>query len=351
MRLLYLPNEPIIGGQPWCQVGGRDALARLHDNGQLSALEINSFRQADPQIALREIFQQAERFQPDVILFTKIGVFPVTDDWFARLRALKSGPSIVYYDGDIYGRVFKRLNSSTQTMIRNADLVLVCGLGQNAESFKDAGAKKIRYLRHNASLRQFGEAWSPTGVREFDVVVIGNRIPPRVALQARVPWGRMPGAFERDELVRALGRTFGRRFAVFGSGWETFIGNQGPIPFERQHEALRRGWMSIGYDHFPETPFYFSDRLPIALMSGVAHLCHYHPGYDTMFQNGRELLWAHDVGGLVELAQVALSRGSAFLQRIADTGRTYALENLTTEVVFAELIEAIALNRERVRNR
>jgi hypothetical protein len=249
---------------------------------------------------------------------------------------------VVYYDGDLYGRVFKRATAETRAMCRHADLVLLCGFGANARRFEVAGARRIGYLPHNASLTQFSTAWTPTATRRHDVIVIGNRILGRVALQRRIPWARMPGVFQREQLVRRLGEVFGERFAVYGTGWDGFVGNRGPVAFDRQHEVLRDSWLSVGYDHFPGMPMYFSDRLPIALLSGVAHAVHYHPGYESLFAPGRELLWAYSVGGLVDVARDALGRGPEYLDELGARGRVFARDRLSTEVVFADAVATIA---------
>jgi hypothetical protein len=338
MRLVYLPNEPVPG---W-QVGGRTALERLRRDGVLTDLQIYSFEQHPPMRALDEILALCESSAPDVVLFTKLSHFPVDDRWIGALRRTPSKPLLVYYDGDIYGRVFKRLTAETRVMCQHADLVLLCGLGANARRFKAAGARRIGYLPHNVSLVQFNGSWTPTATRAHDVILIGNRILGRIALQQRIPWARMPGVFAREQLVRRLGAEFGPRFGVYGTGWDGFVGNRGPVAFARQHEVLRDSWLSIGYDHFPGTPMYFSDRLPIALLSGVAHAVHYHPGYETLFRPGRELLWAHSVEGLIELARNALGRGPAYLDELGARGRAFAQDRLSTEVVFAETLATIA---------
>ena len=123
----------------------------------------------------------------------------------------------------------------------------------------------------------------------------------------------------------AAWKVFGTRFAVYGRGWEGFLRDRGPLPFDRQHEVLRRSWLSVGYDDFPGTPYYFSDRLPIALLSGVAHVAHFHPGYDTIFGNGRELLWAHSLEEIVETVRYALGRGPSILNELGAQGREFAL--------------------------
>lgn len=338
MRLVYLPNEPTLG---W-QVGARTALEALRQSGALSDLRIYSFLQQPPARSLDEIRALCEQAAPDAILFTKIGHFPVDDRWLRALRRGPSKPLIVYYDGDMYGRVFKRPSAETRAMCRHADLVLLCGLGAHARRFEAAGARRIGYLPHNASLAQFGAAAPPAHSRGRDVIVIGNRIRGRFALQERIPWARMPGVYAREQLVRRLGQVFGPRFAVYGAGWDGFAGNRGPLAFDRQHDALRDSWLSVGYDHFPGTPMYFSDRLPIALMSGAAHAVNYHPGYETMFEHGRELTWARGVDALVGLARDMLDRGPTYLDALGARGRQFALARLTTEVVFAEAIETIA---------
>jgi hypothetical protein len=338
MRLLYLPNEPVLG---W-QVGARAALEKLRRVGVLSDLQIYSFLQSPPARALDEILELCERAAPDAVLFTKIGDFPVDDRWLRAVRRMPSKPLLIYYDGDLYGRVFKRPTAETRAMCRHADLVLLCGLGLNARQFETAGARRIGYLPHNASLVQFGAAWTPTATRGRDVIVIGNRIRGRIAFQERIPWARMPGVFAREQLVRQLGAAFGARFAVYGTGWDGFVGNCGPIAFDRQHEVLRESWLSVGYDHFPGTPLYFSDRLPIALLSGVAHAVHYHPGYESLFQPGGELLWAHTVKRLVELARGALARGPVYLDELGARGHAFARDRLSTEVVYADAVATIA---------
>ena len=347
MKLLYLPNESL----PNWQMGARVALKRLQELGILSELEIFSFLQRPPTTALAEILSLAQRLEPDVILFTKIDKFPVTASWFDALKAVRSTPLIAYYDADIYGRVFKRFTPQMAIMSRYADEVFLCGLGSNAQLFESNGAKSISLCPHSASLRQFGSDWTPTPDRKFDVVLIGNRIQSRLGLLNHVRWGRMPGAFDREALVRRLGSVFGKRFAVFGRGWDGFPGNHGTVPFDRQLEILRSSWISVGYEHFPGTPFYFSDRLPIALLSGVAHAVHFHPGYDILFGNGCELLWADSPEQLVDVVHFALSMGPAFLDELGKRGREFALARLTADVAYGNMIQALVAARSSATKR
>lgn len=340
MRLLYLPNEPTPG---W-QAGPRAALERLAANGTLSRLETYSFLQAPAQQAHADILARARETQPDVILFTKVGDFPVSASWLDELRNVTSRPLLAYYDGDLYGCAFKRMSRATSIMCAQSDAVFVCGLGKQAARFRRRGARRIYYLRHNASTAQFDARWTPTHRRDLDVVVIGNRIHGRFALQDRLG-ARLPGSAEREELVRRLGQQFGRRFAVYGAGWTGFVGDRGPLAFDRQLDAIRESWLSVGYDHFPGTPYYFSDRLPISMLSGVAHVTHYHPGYDRLFRHGRELLWGYSVSGVVETVRDALLGDRADLIALGERGRDHAMTHLTSDRAYAEAVGVLQQGR------
>lgn len=335
MRLLYLPNEPTRG---W-QAGPRSALDELLARKAITELKVYSFLQEVPSVALAEIRETAVEFAPDAILFTKIGSFPVTDSWLRAIRSLPSRPLIAYYDADVYGAVFKRVTQSMRVLCRNADIVFVCGLGSNRDRFEQCGARQVMYCPHSASTSQFGQPWIPTTDRELDVVMIGNRISSRIGCLNYVPWGRMSGAYLREQAVRALGRVWGTRFGIYGNGWEGFIGNCGPVPFSQQFSALRRGWLSVGVDHFPDVPFYFSDRLPISLLSGVGHVVHFHEGYDALFENGNQLLWARDVDELVDVTRMAISMGPDYLNELGGRGRQFALETLVSTVTYGRMIK------------
>jgi hypothetical protein len=340
MRLLYLPNEPTLG---W-QVGARDALAKLRADGALSDLQVYSFLQEHATVAVSDILNLCNEHRPDAVLFTKIDRFPLTPGMLESLRRSSSRPTIAYYDADVYGTIFKRFSPQMKLMCGQADLTFLCGLGRNATRFERHGARKIYYIPHTASKAQFGQSIALSQNRDFDVVLIGNRIQSRLSLLNNVSFARTPGAYERESLVRKLGAVFGNRFGVFGRGWDGYIGNRGPIAFDKQHDVLRKSWLSVGYEHFPGTPYYFSDRLPIALMAGVAHLVHFHPGYDALFTNGDEILWADSVDEIVDLARFALSMGPDYLDRLGARGREFALKNLTSESAYSAIVRKIGEN-------
>jgi len=233
-----------------------------------------------------------------------------------------------------------------KAVVKESDIVFLVGLGKNAELFSKYGAKHIRYSPSCVDTIRFGNDWNPNTEREFDIVMIANRVASRFPLLNLVRWGRMPGSFERERLVRTLGEVFGDRFAVFGRGWDRFTGNRGPIPFNDQEKTMRKAWLTVAWSHFHTIPYFFPNRLPISLASGIAHLTNYQEGYENLFRNGKHLVWGRSVEGIVDAARFLLSKGPSQLIELGLRGRAFALENLISQVVYESILERIATLRQ-----
>ena len=111
-------------------------------------------------------------------------------------------------------------------------------------------------------------------------------------------------------------------------------------------EANRASWISAGYEHFPGTPKYFSDRLPIALHSGSAHVVNYHAGYEELFQEGDALCWAVGEEAIIARAGEVLSLGRDYMTSLGSRAHEFARRHLTSEVVYGQLIEKLRLIRQ-----
>ena len=347
MKLLYLPNET----SPGDQVGPRAAFNTLIGQGRLAGLEIFSFRVEARKFGSTDhlwekLLEKAETFEPDIVLFQHIGRFPIARSIIIRIKSIRSRPTVAYQEGDVFGRLFKPFTRSMKAIVKESDIVFLVGLGENAKRFLKYGAKHIRYSPSCVDTIRFGSNWNPTTEREFDIVMIANRAASRFPLLNFVRWGRMPGSFERERLVRRLGEVFGERFAIFGHGWDSFIGNRGPIPFNDQEKTMRKAWLTIGWNHFHTIPYFFPNRLPISLASGIAHLTNYQEGYENLFRNGEHLVWAQSVEGIVDTARVLLSHRPGQLIKLGLRGRAFALKNLTSQVVYESILERIATFRQ-----
>ncbi len=336
IRLLYLPNEQLPALE---QVGPRRAFEAMAARAELSAYEVYSFlheyRGGRPAAMVQgEILERVRDMQPDVLLWQHVSEFPVTDEYLGRLKAAAPDMALVYHEGDVYARRANRPSAAIRALAAQAHVIATVGLGPVAQMFRAAGARRVLYTPHCAETQRFGMPWTPTTRRRLDVVLIGNRLP---GLTRRY---RLPGNVERESLVRRLERLLGPRFAVYGGNWSGPCA-RGAAPFEHQEAVLREAWLGLNWDNFRGIPYYFSDRLPIGLLSGVAHLTSYQPGYEHLFRDGEHLVWAHKVEHAVERVDFLLSQPPRVLIEMGRAGQALARARLMADGVYPELLHRV----------
>ena len=349
-RVLYLPNEAVLGGENQ-QVGGRCAFGEMEADGTIGPLGIYSFlgefnaRRRDAQASHRELLEHVRAFQPNIVFWSHPDDYPLNDALIRGIRSCGSDPLLVYHEGDPFDRWYKTLRSPQRTLYRHSDVFFTVGLGEGRRLFERIRPHKHLYHSPTYTERErFGvpAAAGKLGSR-FDAVMIGN-----VAKRLRV--FRHPGSGQRVQLARGLQRRFGERFACYGSGWPRDVQARGTLRHVQQAELIQSSRMSLMWEHFPGYTFYYSDRLPIALAAGVPFVTSTRQGYDTLFP--RVPGFFH-VPSVEDALDVAAYLRSLPLERIAEMGagaRAWAIEHLDARVIFRHLI-AICLReyRERLR--
>jgi Glycosyl transferases group 1 len=343
LRLLHLPNEVEVG----FQVGPREAFAAMRDAGELAAYEACAFLHEARRVGLRACLEQllarVESFTPDVILWQHVGHFDIDHAFVRRLRQAAPDAVLLYHEGDVYGRRVKPLPGPVRALVAQADAVALVGLGELAALFRAHGARRVLLAPHSFDSRRNDRPWTPTPERGLDAMMIGNRI------SSRLPWRRMPGARERQALAATLHRRLGARFAAHGSNWGDAPFARGPLPFDQQEDAIRQAWLTVSWDHFDQVPYYFSDRLPIAMVAGVPHVTNRQPGYDQWFPQDCGLLHAGSVAELADLVDDLLSRPRDHLIDLGERARNFARERLSARRVYRDLLCAlVALCPERL---
>jgi hypothetical protein len=147
-----------------------------------------------------------------------------------------------------------------------------------------------------------------------------------------------------------LHERFGGRFACFGAGWEGFPFAREPVPYHQQGEANRRAWVTVGWDHFTPTPFYSSDRLPIALASGVVHVTSYQPGYDVMFPREHGLYWGRSVREVLDVTTWLVEQSRDYLLDRGSRAASFARSRLNQHDQYADLVADMATLRSQLRS-
>ncbi|WP_062379502.1 glycosyltransferase family protein [Demequina pelophila] len=253
----------------------------------------------------------------------------------ALTRLLRSEGGVwVYYEGDPYGLVRHGLPWVAQRVGRRASIVFTVGTGAFRRNFTRAGARDVRWVPSAFDYVHVGPEPSPPVSRTVDFVMIANRHMPRTPLRL------LPGARQRAQFVELMTSEFGDTFQVWGRGW-TGPSAQGSLDYSRQASAVQSAWFSVNWDHFPQEPRYFSNRLPIALATGSFHLTTAHPGYAALFEGVAGIDFADTPRGLVETARRLRTRLSdAEISEAIESGKRWAYDHLRAERPIAQFLRA-----------
>jgi hypothetical protein len=169
--------------------------------------------------------------------------------------------------------------------------------------------------------------------------MIGNRV------TRRVPFRTMPGARLRIRMARRLEQRYGNRFAVFGNGWRGPCAH-GPCGFDEQQDVYTRSAATIGVNN-STWPLVFSNRLPIALATGIPLAYGANPHVERVFGDEMGDVFFHDEHEAIARIDWLLSRDSGELREISERNRQFFERNLTTVAVCRHVVELAARWRAR----
>src|SRR3990170_5526835 len=266
LRLLYLPIEGYVGDQ----VATRAAFEKMLETGRLEADEVFSFLCEYRHLGnwdrmLDKLLEVATAFQPTAIFWELQTSGRVPKEFTRRLKNLDYKPIIAQRTGDSYWK-------PPRNMVEfgcEIDVTFLTG-SELIPEFKKVGCKDVRLLPERLDTIRLGKPWKRTGNPDFDIVMIAN-------YYKQLWFRRFPGQTDRIKLIKVFTKKFGKRFGLFGRGWEGQPCWQGVVPYEKQQEPMRNSWLVLGVNNWNDA-HYFSDRLVISLSSGVPVLYKYFAG-------------------------------------------------------------------------
>lgn len=330
----------LLNGPEGCQTGIEDGFNFLKAIGEISELEwfyLDNFsKEAGSDAALIRAIEIATEFQPSLIVIFHIGKFPITDNFVSTLRNLASKPMLVYDEGDMYGTWAKPILKSMNTIIKRADVVSIRGLGKFYEQIAKLN-NRIIYTPHHADIARYDKEPYLLTEKKNKLVLIGNRVRPRFMSSIR----RLPGANERECFVKTMGAAFPNNFVLHGNGWDGFTGNQGPVDFYKQLDVYRESWITVAYEHYPEIPYYFSNRLPIALMTGSLYVCHYHKGYENIFKDCDFIFFFDTNEEAIDIVNYIHSLSKEDLLERSKRARAFSLKYFHPNVIWANFFHNV----------
>lgn len=341
MKILLFLNGP----EGW-QTGIEDGFTYLLSTNVIKELEwfyLEDFsNNSGVTASISRAVNIATKFQPDMIVIFHIGKFPITSEFLLKIKNLASKPILAYDEGDMYGSYAKPILKPLKIVLKHVDVVSIRGLG---EFYKQVSAlnNHVIYTPHHADIARFDKQPFLLPKRKNKLVLIGNRNKSRFLGAVR----RLPGAKEREEFVKAMGEAYPNEFMLYGNGWNDFVGNQGAVDFQKQLDVYRDSWITVAYEHYPEIPYYFSNRLPLALLAGSLYVCHYHKGYENIFKNcdfifffntNSEALdlirYIHSLSNDEKLARSSRARAFALKHYHPNVTWTNFFHNVMEEVVY-----------------
>lgn len=320
-RVLHLSNEVVRGDAP----GYNDGLEKLKLAGLLEHHETIALPELERRLGASRAHSivrgTVQAMEPTAILIRSPheGQFtPERIDWL-RSRTV----NLLYWEGDAWGGK-KIPPPSTRVVAKSADHVFSVSLGEQLDNLFDSShSGRVWYVPSCYCQVTFAERTVFVEDEQLESVSgichIGNHVARAFILPG------MPGARDRMRLARKLGRS-GVRFDLFGAGWRGAAA-RGPIAFTDQLAILRHYAVNVNWDHFPDYPGFFSNRLPIALLAGRHHVTTKHPAMDWL-PGGDHGLWLAD--SVEEVAEIALSLQSQQPSMHAPSrGRSWAFERLS----------------------
>jgi hypothetical protein len=334
--VLHVKTLLFLNGPLGVQKGIEDGFKSLLESGEISELKWFYFedceRRHSPDACAREMLNLCRDFLPDMIFLFHPGKTRLTESLFAVMKDISSRPLLVYDEHDMYGGWVKPVSSAMKAAMLCADAVSICGLG-NWRREVSRYCSRIFFTPNVADIVDFVDTPKPISERTQKLVFIGNRQVSR--LGCLLP--RLPGAHGREHFLKSIATHFSEDLAIFGNGWKGIPGSRGPVEFDRQMDVLHNAMVSISYEHYPEIPCFFSNRLPIALLSGCLYIAHRHAGYNDIFPDNDFIFFFDKTPEAVDIAHYIFSLSNEDLQARSDRAKQFAERYLTPRVVWGNL--------------
>lgn len=339
MKLMYWPNEPANMYPQGQQFGPREAFEDALKAGQISALDIFSYLRERAGVQDETAFaalaiERTRSFAPDIVFVQHVTGSGVSAAFWEGVRAAVPDATIVYHDADPYDRLIKRVDTSMKAILPHAQMIYACGMGDFMNLMAAHSKAELRYLPHSVQFSRFGSSDPRAVEKAFDFIMIANR-----GVRKRVRFAYLPGGKRRAAFATKLSQAFGRRFALYGRGWNGLVAARGLLPFEEQAKAIQRARISVNWDHFDTVPYYFSDRLPISLAAGVPHVTTWHSGYEHQFSGCPGLYACRSVDEAVDTCRWLISKSDAQLMEEGLAGREWVLKNLESVPVYRTALD------------
>ena len=344
------PAESVVlvlqGSAPDTHPGIIDGYEQLRRQGVVSAISV--FPVLGPQgVSLGETFwdnviQQANEQAASLVVFQYYHSRALPDPRLAmqKLHKLPSRPFLVSTLGDAFMNGYFGGPSIPRSFLQAAeesDLVTLTSMGALADKVDQYTAAPIMLCPNGACQVRFGSAQErmDDSEKEFDVAFVGSRNMSRNPLRPYHWFGK-----RRTQLVERLSRQFGKRFAIYGKGWDYLPSARGSVPCAQQANAVRSARVVVGGIPFSQERYYTSNRPFIQMTSGVPIVDVRVPGVELLLQD--RVHWVlSDEKGLMDAIEDVLSWTPEERTAMGQAAADYVLDRHTQAHRVASLFENV----------
>jgi spore maturation protein CgeB len=331
MKLLFLVQGHTMVDHP----GWTDALEKLKAEGEISGfLKVPVYGYASQhgwKCFYDHVVELCRTEKFDVVYFHyfhRKGT-PSPRDCIAKIRHINSNCIVVTSAGDPfadnwmkpgYPRDFKDAS-------RCADVTFSTQMGKAADKIRRWGGQNVVYTPNSMCQARFKAMAIEVKKHrfEYDVVFVGSRNAGRFNPMNRFYYASK----KRLQLVTALSRHFGKRFGLFGKGWDGFLPNCGPCPFDEQQHYFRKGRIVVGGNPYSYSDYYSSNRIFFEIASGVPTVELSVPRLDKVLRNGDHVYFADDIDQVIDTCERLLKMAPEALYAKAAKAARYVAERHT----------------------
>jgi len=307
-----------------------EAFSSLAAEGLLSGFDVVPFMkhrmdgESDIQISNR-IGQILDEGEHGLVVWMHTGSLAISEDALDSILARPQRPTMVYWEGDSHHPIYNPVQRAMVAIMRKCRHVYSpCG-GPVIQSLRKAGIGSLAYAPSCASGSRFPRVWSPWDAHAYSIVMIGNRV------TSRIPFKSWPGSVRRARLIERLATLHGAEMAVYGRGWSGPTA-KGPCAFDSQSDVYKSSKITVGVNN-STLPYVFSNRLPIALASGIPVLYHRNPGLDQIFPHGMDDVFFDDENDVFGRVEALLDTDATHLETVSRRNREFFESNLSRVVV------------------
>lgn len=146
--------------------------------------------------------------------------------------------------------------------------------------------------------------------------------------------------------IRELERRYGKKFALFGKGWEGFSSWRGPLPYEKQGDIFRSSRVVVGGHPGGGMDYYLSDREFIALASGTPFVEFWTPRVEAIFQPEKHWFLYRDEKEMLQKTDYLLDSANHNIGRLTEETERYVRGHHSNFHRLKEMIRISAEYRE-----